>query len=55
MFFYKRLTLGILRRKTLVSLFWMCAISYAVLCLTITLSCSPYVLSHRHDETPGNC
>ncbi|KAF6817946.1 hypothetical protein CSOJ01_02083 [Colletotrichum sojae] len=53
LFFYKRLTLGILRRKTLVSLFWMCALSYVVLCLTITLSCSPYSDNWRIRPLPG--
>ncbi|KAF9880731.1 hypothetical protein CkaCkLH20_01773 [Colletotrichum karsti] len=45
LFFYKRLTLGILRRRSLNGLFWFCGLSYIALCLMVTLSCQPYVLS----------
>ncbi|KAL0942842.1 uncharacterized protein CTRU02_200728 [Colletotrichum truncatum] len=53
LFFYKRLTLGILRRKTLIGLFWLCGLSYIALCLTITLSCSPYSDNWRIRPLPG--
>ncbi|TDZ15814.1 hypothetical protein Cob_v011292 [Colletotrichum orbiculare MAFF 240422] len=53
LFFYKRLTLGVLRRRTLVGLFWMCGLSYAVLCLTVTLSCQPFSDNWRIKPLPG--
>ncbi|OLN86443.1 hypothetical protein CCHL11_06373 [Colletotrichum chlorophyti] len=53
LFFYKRLTLGILRRRTLVGLFWMCGLSYMALCLTVTLGCSPYSNNWRIRPLPG--
>ncbi|KAJ5018583.1 Acyl-CoA dehydrogenase family member 11 [Colletotrichum sp. SAR 10_99] len=53
LFFYKRLTLGILRRKTLITLFWLCGLSYITLCLTVTLSCQPYSDNWRIRPLPG--
>ncbi|KAK1479923.1 hypothetical protein CCUS01_00477 [Colletotrichum cuscutae] len=53
LFFYKRLTLGILRRRSLVALFWICGLSYVVLCLTVTLSCQPYSDNWRIRPLPG--
>lgn len=45
LFFYQRLTLGILRTKTIRFLFWFCGLSWISLVLTISLSCQPYVPS----------
>ncbi|KAK2045352.1 hypothetical protein LZ31DRAFT_553258 [Colletotrichum somersetense] len=53
LFFYNRLTLGILRRRTMKMLFWMCGSSYIVLCMTVTLSCWPYSDNWRIRPLPG--
>ncbi|OHW93844.1 hypothetical protein CSPAE12_07569 [Colletotrichum incanum] len=53
LFFYKRLTLGILRRRTMVALFWLCGLSYIALCMTITLSCTPFSDNWRIRPLPG--
>ncbi|KAI9151279.1 hypothetical protein HJFPF1_08478 [Paramyrothecium foliicola] len=57
LFFYRRITFGgILRRRTLRSLFWMCGMSYIILCLTVTFSCRPYSDNWRVNPLPGpNC
>lgn len=44
LFFYRRLTLGILRTKTIKFLFWFCGASWIALILTVSLSCRPYVM-----------
>ncbi|PSN69764.1 hypothetical protein BS50DRAFT_618756 [Corynespora cassiicola Philippines] len=53
LFFYRRLTLGALRRRTLRVLFWSCGISYVILCLTVSLSCRPYSHNWQIRPLPG--
>lgn len=53
LFFYRRLTMGILRRKTITSLFWFCGISWAVLVIVVSLSCRPYDHNWQIRPLPG--
>ncbi|GJC98719.1 kinesin-like protein [Colletotrichum higginsianum] len=34
LFFYKRLTMGLFRRRAMIGLFWLCGLSYIGLCMT---------------------
>ncbi|KAK6217172.1 cation diffusion facilitator 1 protein [Colletotrichum tabaci] len=38
LFFYKRLTMGLFRRRAMVGLFWLCGLSYIGLCMTFGFS-----------------
>ncbi|KAK1561743.1 uncharacterized protein LY79DRAFT_173697 [Colletotrichum navitas] len=51
--FYNRLTLGVLRRRTMKALFWLCGTSYLVLCMTVTFSCRPFSDNWRIRPLPG--
>ncbi|KAH9895358.1 hypothetical protein F4778DRAFT_746435 [Xylariomycetidae sp. FL2044] len=53
LFFYNRLTLGVLRRKTIKFLFWACGVSYVVLCLIALLSCRPIPRNWQVRPLPG--
>lgn len=52
LFFYRRLTLGILRTKTIKFLFWFCGASWIALILTVSLSCRPFSDNWRIDPLP---
>jgi hypothetical protein len=53
LFFYNSLTLGVVRRKTIIFLAWLCGISYTVLCLTALLSCRPLSANWQIKPRPG--
>ncbi|KAJ0160861.1 hypothetical protein CTA2_7171 [Colletotrichum tanaceti] len=53
LFFYKRLAMGLLRRRVMIGLFWLCGLSYIVLCMTVTLSCVPFSDNWRIRALPG--
>ncbi|KAI1339081.1 hypothetical protein F5Y15DRAFT_93416 [Xylariaceae sp. FL0016] len=41
LFFYNRITLGVLRRKTIKFLFWFCGMTYVILSLIVLCACRP--------------
>ncbi|WQF88339.1 hypothetical protein CDEST_13353 [Colletotrichum destructivum] len=53
LFFYKRLTMGLFRRRAMIGLFWLCGLSYIVLCMTVTLSCFGFSDNWRIRPLPG--
>lgn len=53
LFFYRRLTMGILRTKTITFLFWACGLSWIALIMTVSLSCRPYHNNWHIRPLPG--
>ncbi|KAH8168785.1 hypothetical protein LIA77_10911 [Sarocladium implicatum] len=53
LFFYRRLTMGILHRRTLNFLFIFCGVSWVVLILTVSASCQPFHHNWQIRPLPG--
>lgn len=53
LFFYRRITLGVLRVKTIRFLFWFCGTSWIGLILSVSLSCRPYSHNWQIKPLPG--
>ncbi|ORY61753.1 uncharacterized protein BCR38DRAFT_495595 [Pseudomassariella vexata] len=51
--FYKRLTLGVMREKTLHFLLWACGTSYLALALSVSFTCRPYSHNWQIQPLPG--
>ncbi|KAH6652430.1 hypothetical protein BKA67DRAFT_573979 [Truncatella angustata] len=56
LYFYNRITLGVLRRKTVMFLWWFCIGSFFVVCTTALCSCYPVQRNWQVRPLPsGNC
>lgn len=53
LFFYRRLTMGLLHRRTINLLFLFCGISWIVLILTVSASCRPFHHNWQIRPLPG--
>lgn len=53
LFFYRRLTMGLLRRRTIKFLFFFCGASWIALILTVSVSCRPYHHNWQIQPLPG--
>ncbi|KAI1841658.1 hypothetical protein JX266_012123 [Neoarthrinium moseri] len=56
LYFYNRITLGVLRRKTVTFLWWFCSASYLAVCLMALSSCYPISRNWQVRPLPSeNC
>lgn len=53
LFFYRRLTMGLLRRRTINFLFYFCGASWIALILTVSISCRPFHHNWQISPLPG--
>jgi hypothetical protein len=53
LFFYRRLTMGILHRRTINFLFFSCGASWIALIITVSVSCRPYHHNWQIRPLPG--
>ncbi|KAI0470990.1 hypothetical protein GGR56DRAFT_124589 [Xylariaceae sp. FL0804] len=56
LFFYNRITLGVLRPNSIRFLFWLCGLTYIMLCIVALCSCRPIWLNWQvRPQPPAHC